>query len=273
MALFAVLHIFAFSSKPYSLKHFPSNPIDAPGSGYSGPPPKYKGGPLGIKAIMDSFNPWDVVKASARGFRWLFVGYKHRHQDSSYGPPPGKVGTMNGYTGPVYSGSGEAATELQRPGAAPPTHYQQQGRERGDTLATEHGEDDRAGLLNYSAQPGRRPSDISPPRDVGHSPYRPYTNDEYAPGDDSQLDLGAPGQARMPNMPASPPKHMDYGDVDTGYHGSGAVPMPVPSDGGVHPAYRKETGIAGQDWSHWGGVARDGENGRPDPYGRNEPHR
>ena len=230
---------------------------------------------------MDSFNPWDVVKASARGFRWLFVGRKHRHQDSSYGPPPGKVGAMNGYTGPVYSGSGEAATELQRPshdpGAAPAAYQYQQtntGRERGDTLATEHGEDDRAGLLRYSANPGRRPSDISPPRDTGHSPYRPYTNNEYAPGDDSQLDLGAP-QARMPNMPASPPKHMDYGHMDTGYHGSGAVPMPMPSGSGVggdmHPAYRKETGIAGQDWSHWSGSGE--ENVRPDPYGRNEPHR
>lgn len=257
MAFFAVLHIFAFSSKPYSLKHFPSNPIDAPGSGYSGPPPKYKGGPLGIKAIMDSFNPWDVVKASARGFRWLFVGYRHRHQDSSYGPP--KVGTMNGYTGPVYSGTGEAATELQRPsGGAPPS---QTGRERGDTLATDLGEDDRAGLLRYSAQPGRRPSDLSPPRDdvMGHSPYRPYTNDEYAPGDDSQLDLGAA------TMPASPPKHMDYGQVDTGYHGAVAMP----SDG-MHPAYRKETGVAEQDWSHWAGAARrsgdNDENSRPQPY-------
>lgn len=169
---------------------------------------------------------------------------------------------MNGYSGPVYAGSGDAATELQRPshdpGAAPSPYtyqsHQQRSRERGDTLATEHGEDDRAGLLNYSAQPGlRRPSDQS------HSPYRPYTNDEFAPGDDSQLDLGAgsahPG-ARLAGA-VSPPKRMDYGDVETGYLGAGGQGGGA---GGMHPAYRKETGGVGSghgdEWNHWAGVAR-----------------
>lgn len=31
---------------------------------------------------MDAFNPWDIVKASARGFRWLFVGRRHRADDN-----------------------------------------------------------------------------------------------------------------------------------------------------------------------------------------------
>lgn len=50
--------------------------MDAPG-------PK-QGGFLGVKAIVDAMNPWDLVKAFARSMRWLFVGVKHRERDSSY---------------------------------------------------------------------------------------------------------------------------------------------------------------------------------------------
>ena len=32
---------------------------------------------------MDAFNPWDIIKASARGFRWLFVGRRHRADTAS----------------------------------------------------------------------------------------------------------------------------------------------------------------------------------------------
>lgn len=33
---------------------------------------------------MDAFNPWDLVKAILRGFRWLVVGRHKREQDISY---------------------------------------------------------------------------------------------------------------------------------------------------------------------------------------------
>jgi hypothetical protein len=72
MTLFAIMHIFAFSYKPYDIRNNPS------------PAAKYYGGFLGWKAILDAFNLWDIVKAAARGFRWLFVGVRHRHQDISY---------------------------------------------------------------------------------------------------------------------------------------------------------------------------------------------
>ena len=81
MAIFSVLHIFAFPWKPYSLSS--TSAIDAPGAGYSGMP-HYEGGFLGTKAFLTAANPWDIIKASARGFRWLFVGVKHRREDSSY---------------------------------------------------------------------------------------------------------------------------------------------------------------------------------------------
>lgn len=39
---------------------------------------------MGWKAIRDAFNPMDFIRASARGFRWLFVGARKRHEDPSY---------------------------------------------------------------------------------------------------------------------------------------------------------------------------------------------
>ncbi|EMC98837.1 hypothetical protein BAUCODRAFT_55598, partial [Baudoinia panamericana UAMH 10762] len=82
MAGFAVLHLFAFPWKEYSTKR--KDPLELTGAGFSGEIPRYKGGPLGIKAMGDAFNPWDIIKASGRGFRWLFVGYKKRTLDRSY---------------------------------------------------------------------------------------------------------------------------------------------------------------------------------------------
>lgn len=74
MALFAILHIFAFPYKPYKLKANPD----------AGAALRYQGGFLGIKAIFDAFNLWDVVKAIARSAAWLFVGHKKRTLDPSY---------------------------------------------------------------------------------------------------------------------------------------------------------------------------------------------
>lgn len=73
MFLFSILHIFAFPVKSeYGLDKMQD------------PNAKYHGGPLGIKAIFDAVFMWDLVKASARGFKWLFIGVKQRKQDRSY---------------------------------------------------------------------------------------------------------------------------------------------------------------------------------------------
>ncbi|OKL57467.1 hypothetical protein UA08_06929 [Talaromyces atroroseus] len=66
MSLFAILHFWGFPWRPYvgSQKNY--------------------GGSFGWRAILDAANPWDLVKATARGFRWLFVGRKSRTLDPSY---------------------------------------------------------------------------------------------------------------------------------------------------------------------------------------------
>ncbi|KAL2433399.1 hypothetical protein ABEF95_004086 [Exophiala dermatitidis] len=80
MAIFAVFHIWAFSWRPYTLgsKEYMSETIAGEGER------AYKGGFLGIKAIFDAFNGWDMLKATGRAARWLFKGRKHRHTDPSY---------------------------------------------------------------------------------------------------------------------------------------------------------------------------------------------
>jgi hypothetical protein len=262
MAIFAVMHIFAFPWKEYSLKH--KGPLDVSGSGYSGAAPRYQGGPLGLKALADAFNPWDIVKASARGFRWLFVGYKKREQDPSYQNPK-LGGDITAYTGVTYAGNGEAATELRQ-------SNDERGRMRGNTLGNNADEDDRAGLLRHSAQPGQQ-------RYASASPYRP---NEYSSGDDSRLELGAASRrndldltpsttSEAPNPSAYGAKAHDFGqeppseEYDSGYH-------PGIGPSGVHPAYRGDDEPE-PHWDHWSGAQRsDQESIRPPTYRTNDPH-
>ncbi|KAK0645635.1 organic solute transporter Ostalpha-domain-containing protein [Cercophora newfieldiana] len=68
MAWFALLHLWAFPWRGYT-----------PRDGM-----KKKGGFLGVKAIFDAINIWDVAKGFGRGMRWLCVGVKNRRDDISY---------------------------------------------------------------------------------------------------------------------------------------------------------------------------------------------
>ncbi|TKA57579.1 hypothetical protein B0A49_10122, partial [Cryomyces minteri] len=107
MAIFAVMHLFAFPWKEYDLSrsaHFDPHTHNVSGSG----PGKlqYRGF---ARALLDAFNPWDIVKASARGARWLVVGRKHRTNDSSYGTKPGNVPTEPQYNGVAFAATGDAA--------------------------------------------------------------------------------------------------------------------------------------------------------------------
>ena len=112
MALFALLHLFAFPWRhPYASaaeleEHVAlQNPKNVGTTGndrfnaFSGetasvngtrkrkptegkaPEPLYHGGRFGVKAFANALNPWDIIKQTARGFRWLFVGVRHRNDD------------------------------------------------------------------------------------------------------------------------------------------------------------------------------------------------
>ncbi|OOF92150.1 hypothetical protein ASPCADRAFT_210561 [Aspergillus carbonarius ITEM 5010] len=80
MAFFAVLHLWAFSWKSYSLNSQPAEVTDFYGNGKG----SYEGGRFGMGALLDALNPLDLIKAIGRSFRWLFVGRKRRTMDPSY---------------------------------------------------------------------------------------------------------------------------------------------------------------------------------------------
>lgn len=76
MAVFSILHLFAFSYKPYvSEPSTISNPNDEAITIIVG---SNQGGPAGLLALADAMNPWDLVKGFARAIPWLLVGHKQR---------------------------------------------------------------------------------------------------------------------------------------------------------------------------------------------------
>lgn len=133
MTIFAIIHIFAFSWKPYDITK------------NADPSLHYQGGKFGWYALWDAFNLWDVVKAAARGFRWLFHGRKFREHDASYEQSRRKVGEdIDTRYGGGYAVAGEQEMGVMRSDderrwkpTPPPMHR---------TRSNE--DDDHQGLLN-----------------------------------------------------------------------------------------------------------------------------
>lgn len=259
MAVFAVMHIFAFPWKGYSIKHAYADPVNVPGTGFSTTVPsanryvengrelgqdmKYKGGFMGWKAVADAFNPWDIIKMTARGFRWLFVGARYRHNDLSYQQPT------------KMKGIGWDSAESSRDGTS---RAPSDARGRSDAVGTARTtEDDHAGLLANQHGPSR-------------SPYRSSTQDSYG---DPGLPPPIPEHVGAQAFGMSPPQF----ESDTGYHpGYNAPPR------NQHPAYRETERQnmnaheqEGQGWDIFGGASdrngygvAGGESLRPPPSHR-----
>lgn len=88
MLLFSIMHIWAYPWRPYRqdappiFYPLPNKETNAPPLENVHIPPA--GGSIGLKALWDALNLWDVIKAFGRGMRWLFVGAKRRREDASY---------------------------------------------------------------------------------------------------------------------------------------------------------------------------------------------
>ena len=158
MAFFAVFHLWAFPWAVYDVRRSDIVAAESAAGYIHDPKTAYQGGKFGERALLDAFNPWDIVKMTARGFRWLFVGVRSRHDDVSYQDAAGgKSDTAYGPVGPTFAATGEAATEL--------ADSKDDTRGRRNTY-----EEDRAGLLHSGAAMGRMPSS---------SPYRSYDDGAY----------------------------------------------------------------------------------------------
>jgi hypothetical protein len=84
MAIFSVFHLWAFPWKVYDVRRSPIVASESVPGLYTDPRNTYHGGPFGIKALIDAFNVWDLIKNVGRGFRWFMKGRKTRETDVSY---------------------------------------------------------------------------------------------------------------------------------------------------------------------------------------------
>ena len=84
MAMFSIFHLWAFPWTVYDINR--SNIVASESAPGFLPDPKtaYQGGKFGEQALMEAFNPWDLIKAVGRGFRWAAVGRRRRMEDISY---------------------------------------------------------------------------------------------------------------------------------------------------------------------------------------------
>lgn len=180
MAIFSVLHLFAFPWRPYASNATPVKYPSSPGNDLDPIGPK-QGGPLGLMAFVDAMNPWDLVKAFARSMRWLFVGVKHRETDPSYKPA---------------SFNNDNDMSLQSTHSEPDTSYK--GRDDGLPIANEYRNnnfsskgamegEEGVGLID-NAQPN--------PTNLNHSGYIPAAQRYNSEG----LDITTNG-ARYNNNP------------------------------------------------------------------------
>lgn len=119
MAIFAVLHLWAFAWQPYSLKNPQASEVtDFYGNGKT----TYQGGRFGLRGLGDAFNPMDLIRAVARSMRWLFVRRKRRTMDPSYHPSAEGIGlSSTGAPATSYAGgtAGASITGGHRYGTSP----------------------------------------------------------------------------------------------------------------------------------------------------------
>ena len=84
MAVFAIFHLWAFPWTVYDVRRSPIVAAESAAGFLPDPKTAYQGGRFGQVALMDAFNPWDLIKAVGRGFRWFAIGRRIREQDISY---------------------------------------------------------------------------------------------------------------------------------------------------------------------------------------------
>jgi hypothetical protein len=239
MSLFALLHLWAFPWKVYipngGATKYPSSVADPEHPAYNAVGEK-QGGFMGLKAFVDAMNPWDLVKAFARGMRWLFVGRKTRESDPSYKHTSDVVLEPQGTGDNVYASGGKLpiADEFARNG-----HFPNAGDQSGSNTPRRDYDEEGAGLIS-NAQPdpvisggsvgpqGRRGSGYVPARQRYDAEGREFSPSPPFPQPGRYEEQGYDGEIGMAVSehswsPSGSPQYSNtpmHGYPDTSYHGA-----------------------------------------------------
>jgi Organic solute transporter Ostalpha len=195
MTFFSILHLWAYPWQEYDVKRSVAIAAETPGGfDASDPHPQYLGGPFGYKAFLEAYNPWDIIKAVGRGFKWMAVGRRYRTEDISY----------------KQHGDGTALADAA--GFKGNGAYQKLPDSREQSPA--RGSYQRPTAYGVAHPSGSRPgtSDGTGDGDMGTMPHHPYDAAAYH------------------DVPPTS-THTAYGGAgaqDTAYHGAVNPPAPMP---------------------------------------------
>jgi hypothetical protein len=211
MAIFSVLHVWAFSWKPYSIGNTTVEVTDFYGNGKA----TYQGGRWGLKALADCLNPWDLVKAISRSMRWLFIGRKKRMLDPSYRTQNEVIGldaTSGGTNTTAYQGAG--AVSGGRPGQYSPDDEGQvllsnaqpnpTSRPEANIGVTPPPYDEADNGRYYPSHNRLSSSALLDPATHSPRPYSPYENNPYIVPSDSESEYHHPSPTTPHNAPYPP---------------------------------------------------------------------
>ena len=254
MAIFSVFHLWAFPWKVYDVRRSQIVASESAAGFFPDPKTAYHGGPFGSKALMDAFNPWDIIKAISRGFKWLLVGRKTRMEDISY---------KNSAQGTSLEPTRNQITAFETgnhsfDGVAGPSHPFVQGGKPGRYQQLSE-EEDSDRLLAYPQSNPEAPY----PRLMERLPHR------NAGGDIGIMGVYDPPAPRPPPYPNT--RHLDSGqecgttdergleEQDTGYHGARGRVTPVPPPDS-HPLGPPGGRSDEHEWNIWGGARENEED-------------
>lgn len=255
MAIFSVFHLWAFPWKVYDIRRSQIVASESTPGYLPDPKTAYRGGPFGIYAMADVFNPWDLIKAVGRGFRWFAVGRRRREQDISYLPSKQNTGlepsrSDNSFhrNGPI-NGTNDPINHPY-PGANP-TRYHPLDDDEDATLLSHAQSVPQSGPDSLYPRPGMRLPDHA--GDIGATGI-------YNRGPDHLPAMHpTPGTMRQQQQQSGTIDSRPLDDLDTGYHGATQRPAYAPPTGPPRPPGRPEHA---ENWSEWGGAGSERDLGR-----------
>ena len=211
--------------------------------------------------MLDVFNPWDLIKAVGRGFRWFAVGRRRREQDISY--QTSKQGTGLEPTRNTHPYRPNDNTQYEGPTNHPYTPGGGPTKKSRYSPLSPHDDEDDVNLLSHAQtnpqsqaqlypRPGMRLPDqgddlgaMGIHDERGHNP-RGYGGNPDHLGAVHPPPSGMHQQQQYQHSGVidSQPLH----DLDTGYHGASSRPAyGVPDAAPQRPPGRPEH----KGWNEW----------------------